>query len=366
MDESETESESETQTGTESKRARRSARMLEIQAGAFVVLLLLIGLGTVTVLSEKRHVFEREVVLHAAFREIQGLKEGAPVRISGVNVGAVSRIDFIARDGKPLVEVDLKIARSQCRHVRTDSVARIDAQGLLGDKLIEITAGSPSQPPVSEGATLVSSAPADLDQMMRTAGETLDRVKLVADQAAVAMQAIADPKMLDDLHASMSSLRGLMAATEKGNGLAHALFYDPRTARELSQLTEHVDQLVAHVDDGVTKVDGILAATDGNGRQLVNNLSSAARGVGALLGDVQRTQLVSNLSKASGDLAYLTAYTRAGKGSIGGALIDPVAYEQLVTILGGVNRSRTLRALVRYAISQDEGSAPPKTVGDKK
>jgi phospholipid/cholesterol/gamma-HCH transport system substrate-binding protein len=346
----------------EETEAPKKSRLLEVKAGAFVVLVLLIGLGTVMILSEKQHVFEHEVVFHAAFIEIQGLKEGAPVRVAGVNVGSVSRIDFIARDGKPLVEVDLKIARAGSVHVRADSIARIDAQGLLGDKLIEISAGSPSQAVVPAGATLPTTVPADFDKMLRQAGETIERAKTVADKAAAALDAIADPKLVDDLHASMSSLRALMAATEKGEGLAHAIFYDRGTTRQFQALTARVNLLVGHVDDGVAKLDNILDATDDRGRQIVNNLSGAAKSLGDTLGDVRRAQIIHNLDHASADLAYLTAYTKEGKGSLGGAIIDPVAYQQLVTILGGVSRSRVLRALVRYAITQDDGQGTARVV----
>ncbi len=349
----------------ESEAPKSGTRWLEVKAGAFVVVVLVVALGTAFILSEKRHVFEHETVFHTDFSEIQGLKEGAPVRVAGVNVGSVSRIDFITRNGKPLVEIDLKIARERCVQVRADSVARIDAQGLLGDKLIEISAGSPDQPQVQAGGMLPSTPPADFDKMMRQANEVMERAKTVADKAATVMEAIADPKMVADLHASMASVRELLAATEKGQGLMHAVFYDRATTADFKQLTARVNLLVGHVDDGVAKLDEILAATDDHGRQVVNNLALAAKGVGETFDDVHRSQIIHNIDHAAADVAYLAAYTKAGKGTLGGVIIDPVAYEQIITILGGVARSRVLRALVRYAITQDDGSRTARVVDAK-
>ena len=54
----------------------------------------------------------------------------------------------------------------------------------------------------------------------------------------------------------------------------------------------------------------------------------------------------------------------SGRGTIGMALKDPTVYEQLVTVLGGVARSRVLRALVRYAILKDDGQKAGKAVDE--
>ena len=64
--------------------------------------------------------------------------------------------------------------------------------------------------------------------------------------------------------------------------------------------------------------------------------------------------MLPNLERAAGDLAQVTGRLHRGEGTLGALVQDPTVYEQLVTILGGVGRSRVLRALVRYAISKSE------------
>jgi phospholipid/cholesterol/gamma-HCH transport system substrate-binding protein len=87
---------------------------------------------------------------------------------------------------------------------------------------------------------------------------------------------------------------------------------------------------------------------------VVNNISRAAKGFGQIATELQQWQVVANLAHASADLAQVSGQLRRGEGTLGALVQDPTVYEQLVTILGGVARSRILRALVRFAISKSE------------
>ncbi|HXU69457.1 MAG TPA: MlaD family protein [Polyangia bacterium] len=340
-------------------------RRLEIKVGLFLVGTLVLGVIGVLLLGKSRHVFEQRVVLHATFADVAGLSQGAPVRVSGVNVGTVSKIMFVRTEPRPLIRVDLQVTQQALGLVRSDSVARISGQGLLGDKIIEVSAGSLSAKPVGNGGAVRTAPAPDLDKMLQQAAATIDDAKRVADRAASAVEEIADPKTIASIRDSVTHIHALLHQAEKGKGLAHALFYDPRTANQLNLLETRLVNLTDHVDRGVQRLDGILAATDDDGKHLINNVSRAARSVGRTADQIDQSQLVANLSRASGDLAAMTAYMKAGQGTLGALVVDPTVYEQLVQVLGGVGRSRILRALVRYAISRDEEHGAGRVVDEK-
>jgi phospholipid/cholesterol/gamma-HCH transport system substrate-binding protein len=109
---------------------------IDLKVGAFVVGGALLGLVIVLLLGRERHVFEPRVAIHTRFTDVQGLRVGAPVWLSGVSVGTVSGISFSA--GGKVVRVDLELTRKFLNWARADSVARIDSQGLLGDKLVSL------------------------------------------------------------------------------------------------------------------------------------------------------------------------------------------------------------------------------------
>jgi phospholipid/cholesterol/gamma-HCH transport system substrate-binding protein len=340
-------------------------RRLEIKIGLFLVGTLILGVIGVLLLGRSRHVFEERVTLHATFADVGGLVQGAPVHVSGVNLGTVSQIMFVKGEARPQIRVDLQIKRSALGLVRSDSTARITGQGLLGDKLIEIAAGSAESAPIGEGGYIPTSPGPDLDKMMQQAAATIEDVKKVADRAAAAVDQFADKKTIAEVQESIVHIHGLLHATEKGDGLAHALFYDKRTADELTRLETNLSRLSEHVDRGVQHLDAVLAATDGDGKQLLNNVSRAAKNVGQTAQQIQQSNLVGNLDRAAGDLAAMTGYMKQGQGTLGALVVDPTVYEQLVQVLGGVGRSRVLRALVRYAISRDDEKGTARVVDDK-
>lgn len=328
-------------------------RKLQVKVGAFVVGTLLLAVGMLFLLGEKKQVFESRATLTARFERIEGLVEGAPVRLAGVNVGTVSRVGFAHDPYDPRVVVKFEVSKDALARMHTDSIARIGSQGLLGDKIIEISVGTPGREQPTTGSELATVEPADFDRLMAQAGKILERAQEVAVNVQRASDALADPKTIESLQGSLRSAHHLLLAAEKGPGLAHAIFYDPRTAHDARQLVSRVDRLAEHVDEGVEKIDEILAHTDGDGRNVVNNLSRAARNMADAAGDLHDSRVVANLDAATGDLAALTRYVRAGQGTLGALIVDPSAYEKLLTVLGGVGRSRILRAMVRIAIARD-------------
>src|SRR5579863_3068630 len=76
--------------------------------------------------------------LTAKFDNIGDLKVGAPVSMSGVEMGRVSKISFDSKDYKAVVAMRMDARYNQ---IPTDSDASIYTQGLLGGKFIGITAG---------------------------------------------------------------------------------------------------------------------------------------------------------------------------------------------------------------------------------
>ena len=341
-------------------------RRLEIKVGIFLVGTVLLGVVGILLLGKSKHVFEQRVTLHATFGEVAGLVQGAPVRVSGVNVGTVSQIMFVRAEPRPQIRVDLQITQSSLGLVRADSLARISGQGLLGDKIVEVSAGSFASPAIGAGGEVRTSPSPDLDKMLQQAAATIDDAKRVADRAADAVEQFADKKTIASVQESVVHIHSLLHAADKGEGLAHALFYDRKTADELTRLETNLSRLSEHVDRGVQHLDAVLGATDADGKQLINNMSRAAKSVGLTAQQIQQSNLVGNLDRASGDLASMTGYMKAGHGTLGALVVDPTVYEQLVQVLGGVGRSRILRALVRYAISRDDDKNMGRRVVDEK
>jgi phospholipid/cholesterol/gamma-HCH transport system substrate-binding protein len=118
----------------------RKSRTLNLGTGSFVLLgfAALFFLTTQTT-SRGLPIFGPPVYeVIAKFDNIGDLKVGAPVSMSGVEVGRVAKIDFDSNDYKAVVLLRLN---ARYNKIPTDSDASIYTQGLLGGKFIGLTAG---------------------------------------------------------------------------------------------------------------------------------------------------------------------------------------------------------------------------------
>ncbi len=118
----------------------RSSSTLNLGTGAFVLLgfAALAFLTTQTTSSGLHFTSPPQYVVTAKFDNIGDLKVGAPVSMSGVEIGRVSRIDLDNKEFKAVVTMNLL---SKYNEIPVDSDASIYTQGLLGGKYIGLTAG---------------------------------------------------------------------------------------------------------------------------------------------------------------------------------------------------------------------------------
>ncbi|MCW5211735.1 outer membrane lipid asymmetry maintenance protein MlaD [Desulfobulbus sp. TB] len=110
---------------------------LEITVGAFLVLgfvafgWLALQLGEVSWFSDAK-----TYTIDAEFENISGVKVGAEVQIAGVAIGSVIKLN-LSKD-------DLAVATLQINkdiRLAKDSMASVKSQGIIGDKIIQITPG---------------------------------------------------------------------------------------------------------------------------------------------------------------------------------------------------------------------------------
>jgi phospholipid/cholesterol/gamma-HCH transport system substrate-binding protein len=118
----------------------RKSRTLNLGTGSFVLLgfAALFFLTTQTTSRGLSWFGPPHYELTAKFDNIGDLKVGAPVSMSGVEIGRVDKIEFDSNEYKAIVQLRLN---ERYNKIPTDSDASIYTQGLLGGKFIGITAG---------------------------------------------------------------------------------------------------------------------------------------------------------------------------------------------------------------------------------
>jgi phospholipid/cholesterol/gamma-HCH transport system substrate-binding protein len=252
------------------------------------------------------------------FTRINGLRVGAPVSLTGVDIGSVQAVSFPADPGATYIVVSVRIAGRAAQRVREDSIARIRTIGLLGDKYVEIGAGTPQSPVLPPGSVIPSADPIDYEALL---GESGDIVTNIVE--------------------TTNSLRNVLASIERGEGL-------------LGQIVKNREQgatTLADLQRTVAHVEGTTASFERIAREL-----EAGRGaLGALLKRGEQAQhVLANLERASGDLASLTAKLNTAQGALPQLVLDQAYGEAL---LRDLRRTAENLAEVSEKINHGDGTA---------
>ena len=395
----------------------RLERRQKLRVGVFVLIGLAAFLGMVYALGARARIFEPRFTLYAEFTEVGGLVEGATVRLAGVQIGRVSGVHLPPQPGGK-VRVEMSIARRFGDRIRKDSVARIETQGLLGDKIIEITVGTAAAPPVRPNDLIASRDPFDLGRVMSESAEVVKSIGTLAGSLRETAQALNQSRLIEEATATVQSARRitdqvgrLVGEVERGKGWAHALIYEePVALRRVNDLVATTQALLDRVQRGegaagvltseqstasarrlvaamdkLSRVveqpspdDGLLPAllfdpkyravledlrvTARNVREVSERLAGGRGTLGSLVkdepGDGGLQQASRDFQAAVANLREITDKIKDGEGTVGALIADPTVYERLVSILDGASRSFLLRGLLR-GLGRD-GREPPK------
>ena len=143
---------------------------------------LAIAIAAIYYIGQQKNKFGSRLHVYALFSSVSGLKNGSNVRLGGIDVGTVDAISLVT---DTTVQVDMIIQKKIQRFIKKDARAGISSEGLMGDKVVTITAGTPGQPTVVNGDLIRSIAPIETDAIMAS-------LKTSADNAAIITGNLAD------------------------------------------------------------------------------------------------------------------------------------------------------------------------------
>ena len=179
-------------------------------------------------IGSRESLFRSTYRVKADFPNVAGLNVGADVRVGGIREGTVRRVNLPAPpDGAVTVIVDLD--KSTRDIVKSDSVAAIRSEGLLGDKYVEISFGSEEAAPLRDGDAIASSPPFDISDLMSKTNQILDSATETVRNA----------------QATTSNLMSVSSKIDQGQGTLGALVNDKTIYEQASagvaSLRENMD-----------------------------------------------------------------------------------------------------------------------------
>ncbi len=350
----------------------------QLRVGIFVLVGILLMSGIIFVIGDSRQAWSRKLTYNAAFGDVAGLKAGAPVRMGGVDVGAVTSVQHGPDVADAQIHVLMSVVRSEGRRIRADTIARIVNKGLLGDKMVELSVSDGRAPELDPASPMKTDEPVDFGKYMAKFEAIAQKTEKVVENAERATSALSDPAFTNDVKGTMQSLRAILDGVALKDGVAHRLIFDPEAGKKLDRTLTNLDSATANLSAALADARDVTAQVKGgNGlahalvydADMTNAAAGAVKEVHADLvairqgnglihslvyGDTETQHLMGNVNAISDDLRVVVGNVRAGKGTLGALLVDPSVYEDIKSIVGNVDRNQVLRALVRYSIKADE------------
>ncbi len=284
------------------------------------------------------------------FTDILGLKTGAVVRVAGVEVGTVERIEFVGAE----VEVELLVKKEMQPLITTESRASIGSLSLLGAAVVDVSPASAGTPIPDGGMVPSRRAPGQLADVSDAATKGLQQASaLLADVRAgkgTVGRLFTDDRLFREVSDFVAAAEDVLAALKQGKGTLGQLLNDPSVHTSLDRTLSDLAQITARLQKGEGSLGALLAdktfaesltATTGNLRELTARLNRGEGTAGKLLTD---DALYTRLASVTERLDALTKRLDAGEGTAGQLLRDKQLYENMN---GAVAEMRSLVADIR-------------------
>ncbi len=296
--------------------SQQQVRWSQLRVG-IVVIIASITLGVlIFLMSGTAGLFTKKITLTAYVDNAGGLRQGAPVRLEGVDIGNVTDIavDPSRRDNP--VRVRFKVATKYPGAIKKDSQAMLSTAGVLGETFLDIDSRQATGPDVKDGDTLIVKPTTDFNDVVRASQGTLQNVDILV-------------KRLDRI----------LGQIESGNGSIGKFIYDESLYNKLNASLNSVQTMINEVQSGKGSVGKLLYSdemynklngTIDNVNKVIDEVNSGNGSIGKLIKD---PQLYDNANETIAKANKLMSDINSGKGALGKFASDPEFAKKLDTTI---------------------------------
>ncbi len=267
--------------------------MPAVRLGIFIFVGLVLVVVAVFLVGQKEALFSSTFQVKTYFYNVEGLRSGATVRLSGIDVGSVSNTQIV-NDTSGRVEVLMSLSTDIKRFIKTDTKATIETEGLVGNKVVVLKIGSASADQVGEGGVIQSEEPVGFSAIVKQTEGIMDYTK--------------------DMTKDLSEIIGRV---NRGEGSIGKLLNDEKLYNNATQLTKQADESLVAITNELNRVTALFDTLGLGVRHLVNNVNSAVVEVDTVIKGV-----------------------RQGKGILGQLLVEGSPFDTALTsTLGNIQKA---------------------------
>lgn len=255
--------------------------LVELRSGIFLAAILCMLLGAVGFGIWKQEWFRAAKRYEMMAETSEGLQTGMAVRLSGFRIGKVDAVELVGPDR---VSVQVKVFDEYVRYVKADSRAKVRGENLIGDRFIELTAGSEEAEALPEGSWIRIEAEPTIGAMVEELKEEFTPILAGLGGVAEKLPATVDrfDRVIDESHALVADLRRddgdlqqgfvkFRAALDEVEALVAELRApDNDMMKGIDQfedatrvVNEHLESIMAKLDSATGRLDDTMARAGG-------------------------------------------------------------------------------------------------------
>jgi len=307
--------------------------------------------------------FTKRIALVSYFDNAEGLRVGAPVRLSGVDIGNVSKILIVRDRDKQLtpVEIVMKVSTKYSFNLRRDTRTSLATAGVLGETFMDMDSSQAVGPPAQDGDTLPTLIHPDFNEVVRSSQSTLqnmdallkraDRILAFAESGKGSLgKLIYDPTLYDRLSETVAELKTVVDEIAKGQGSLGQLINSNDAYNKFVATLDKMNGVVDDLQQGKGTAGKFLKDPTlyDNANDTIANLKKVSEDLNAGKGTAGRLlkdeELGKKIDTTMTKLAALTSELEAGQGTAGKLFKDDTLYNNLNQML---EESRNLVKAIR-------------------
>ncbi|HEY3914965.1 MAG TPA: MlaD family protein [Verrucomicrobiae bacterium] len=268
-------------------------------------------------------IFKRGFHVRAMFKTVHELKAGDPVKMAGVPVGSVQKIQLT----NGMAEVTMDLDRSS--EVKTDSKVSVNFTGLMAQNYISLDFGTPEAPSATDGIVLQSVERPDLDMLM----SKLDNVATGVENLTRSFSGEKIDNLLgpftdflkdnrSNLTATISNIKTVSDRIKDGQGTVGKLINEDTLYVTAQSSISNLQNTAGDIDSAATKARELLT----NANDIVLNVRAGKGSIGKLVTD---PALFYEATGSLSNLHQILIKINDGQGTVGQLINDDSALKNI-------------------------------------
>ena len=323
--------------------SRKQVTWAELRVGVTVLVSSAVLAVAIFLVTGTTGLFGGTIRVKTYFDNAEGLRQGAPVSLQGVDIGNVTEIRIV--EGRPLrpVEVTMKLSTKYHERLRKDSVATLNTRGALGETYIDLFSAAAKGPKAADGDVLPSEERPGLQDVVRASQTTLENMNVLLkrlDRIVAAVERgegsvgkmIYDPTLFNKANETLTEIRSLVQGVSRGQGTVGKLLKDDELYRKANASVDKLNKIIDRIDKGEGTAGKLIndpalyqhaEKTMAHAERLMEEVNAGKGVMGKVMRDEEFAKKVDNTVTR---LSQIADRLEAGEGTAGRLLRDPSLY----------------------------------------